>query len=676
MKAVKPKTRGKSFMDEDLKSSGLTAKDVATTTGICDKQSGYYIPYFNVDGKKTKFFRFRYDNSGGFASLVNPAELRRYTQPGGTPPEPYFALGIAWRKVIDNPSLPIGICEGEKKAAKCCKDFGDTMPTIGLGGVSSFRSKKNNCTLLPALAAIEWKNRSVYIFHDSDAATNPDVALAENALARELTNRGACAHICRIPALDGRKTGADDYLIAKGAEAFKAEVIEKAVEWATHGELFRLNEEVLYVKDPGLIVLQENLQRTSARSFVDHAYADRKFTVITADGKTQTKSTAKEWLQWPHRAAVRCVTYQPGQPRITAGRDLNVWSGWAAEPAPGNVQPWRDLLDGLFRDARPEHRTWFEQWLAYPLQHPGEKLFTACVLWSRETGNGKSSVGYTMGKIYGTNFTEIGDGDLFSTHNEWAENKQFVMGDEITGGGRDKKNNGDKLKSRITQKLLRINAKYIPAYTVPDCINYYFTSNHPDAFYVEDNDRRLFIHEAAAALGHEWFTEKYYPWLRKANGAAALFHHLLHLDLTGFSPSAPAPETAAKRDMRENSMGALRLWITQARNNPAETLRMGDKDLSVREVWTVRELVALFNSYTDTKLDEAAMGRGLRSGGCVKVPQHDPKNDRVRGLPGETKNGVSLWWIRPGPVPAHLCTLVGVTEQFRKERGLGKKEKF
>jgi hypothetical protein len=369
---------------------------------------------------------------------------------------------------------------------------------------------------------------------------------------------------------------------------------------------------------------------------------------------------------------VNAVTYEPGQPRITAAKDLNVWSGWAVEPAPGNVEPWRELLHHLFKDARPEHRTWFEQWLAYPLQHPGEKLFTACVLWSRANGNGKSSIGYTMRRIYGRNFTEIGDNDLFSTHNEWAENKQFVMGDEITGGGRNKKDNGDRLKSRITQGLLRLNPKYIPSYTVPDCINYYFTSNHPDAFYVEDNDRRLFIHEVTTALGHDWFAKKYYPWL-DAN-SSALFHHLLHLPLVGFAPTAPAPETAAKNDMREASMGALRLWIMQAQKNPAETLRMGNINLSVREVWTVRELVGLFNHYTDTKLDDAAMGRALRNAGCQKIPQHDPKNDKVRGLPGQ-EGGVSLWWIRPGPVPGHLRTLAGVKEQYAEERKV-KEEKF
>ena len=118
-------------------------------------------------------------------------------------------------------------------------------------------------------------------------------------------------------------------------------------------------------------------------------------------------------------------------------------------------------------------------------------------MWSLKHGTGKSTVGYTMGRIYGKNYVEIRDHDLNSLFNEWAENRQFVMGDEITGG-EQKRDIADRMKSTITQKEIRINAKYVPSYTVPDRINYFFTSNHADAFFVEDTDRRYFVHQITA----------------------------------------------------------------------------------------------------------------------------------------------------------------------------------
>lgn len=32
-----------------------------------------------------------------------------------------------------------------------------------------------------------------------------------------------------------------------------------------------------------------------------------------------------------------------------------------------------------------ESREWFEQWVAYPLQYPGSKLYSAVVLWVLDT---------------------------------------------------------------------------------------------------------------------------------------------------------------------------------------------------------------------------------------------------------------------------------------------------
>jgi hypothetical protein len=660
------------LMKEDLKRSGLNEKDMRVTPLLQDLKghaaAGYRIEYPLVTGGRGKFFRFRYLQHRGFAALT--ATKQRYDQPAGQAPEPYFALGVSWTQILAEPKQMIGITEGEKKGQAASNSV---LPTIALGGVWCFKSK--NCRFLPQLETIAWDGRKVYIFYDSDAVSNPDVVRAENALARELLAHGAHVFIARIPALGGNKTGVDDYLVAKGAEAFGAEVLERACEWEPSQELFRLNEEVAYVKNPGLIFRLANFQRISVADFKQHAYANRKYTVKIGK-KTRVLSAPYEWIEWPRRAEVERITYQPGRDRIIEGPELNVWKGWKVEPAKGNIKPWLELLTHLFDGARPEERRWFEQWLAYPLQHPGAKLSTAAVLWSLAAGPGKTTVGYTMEEIYGENFKEIGDRELFSNFNEWAENRQFVMGDEITGGGLDKQKNADRLKTLITQHSVRLNLKYVPAYTVPDCINYLFTSNHPDAFYIADNDRRLFIHEVQSEpKSADWFSQTYYPWLRKEGGAAALFDHLLDLDLTGFNPVAPAPVTASKQEMREASMGALRLWLNQLRSNPSAVLKGIDDEphphLLKREVWTARELVNFFNRQNNDNQNDADMGRALCRAGCRKVPyDNSPKNEKVQNLVNETGEPwkAVVWWIWPGPPPAHLQTMRGVREQYMKER--------
>ena len=75
------------------------------------------------------------------------------------------------------------------------------------------------------MAAIPWQGRPVFVCFDSDAATNPNVARAEYALAECLTAKGADVRIVRLPtagdAKSGLKAGLDDFLVAHGPDAFR-----------------------------------------------------------------------------------------------------------------------------------------------------------------------------------------------------------------------------------------------------------------------------------------------------------------------------------------------------------------------------------------------------------------------------------------------------------------------
>jgi len=110
---------------------------------------------------------------------------------------------------------------------------------------------------------------------------------------------------------------------------------------------------------------------------------------------------------------------------------------------------------------------------------------TAVVFWSRVHGVGKGLVGETMCQLYGEqNYQEICTRDLYSQFNDWCACRQFIMGTEICTGsarGERKRETADYVKSLITQPRIRVNTKFLPQYNVPDCGNYYFTSNHPDA---------------------------------------------------------------------------------------------------------------------------------------------------------------------------------------------------
>lgn len=647
-KAFKEKLAGSKLAPADAQKLGLK---LCTTqqcpTGLHMQASGFVIPYFNMAGKKTEFFRYRYleqPKQSGFAGLVTKKPVR-YAQVRDTINELYLPPLVDWRKVAKDKTVPIIITEGELKAACGCKVT--PYPTIGLGGVWTWKSNKARQPMLAQFDEFEWEGRPVYIVYDSDARTNPMVIQAENALAQALTARGAEPFIARLPPLeDDKKCGLDDYLLYHGVADLE-ELLEHAEPWHAAKELHELNEEVVYVMDPGFVVRVKTLQKMSPQAFVGHHFATRVFweEQTSAKGKVTLvkKSAPKEWIVWPMRAEVNKMTYAPGDERVTEAGELNVWPGWQCEPKKGDVSLWKELLDHLFAGFDNERR-WLEQWLAWPLQHPGDKMYTYVLMWGLKHGTGKSLIGYCMKQIYGSNWAEIKDKHLEGTHNEWAENKQFIMGDEISIG--DKRGMGDRVKGMITQEDVRIDIKYVPSYVVPDRINYYFTSNHPDSFFLEDDDRRAFVHEVKGGGLSDDFYARFERWIRAdkykgAVGPSALFHYLLNLDTSDFNPRARAPDTMAKKDMARTVRSELGDWVGKLSECPEEVLKVGMHEFNFR-LYTADELFNFFDPDKRSRSTVNGLSRELRRQGFVQVAD---------GMPCRTKtNGqCRLWVVRPIP---------------------------
>jgi hypothetical protein len=578
----------------------------AGAAGLKFALSGFQIPYFTLAGDATKFFRYRYleDTRSGFGKMSGEKPTR-YVQPSGTAPELYMPPYIDWKHYIDDPENRIVFTEGELKAA-CATKHG--VPTIGLGGVWSFKSKSFRKTILDTFKQLKLKGRHVVICFDSDAAINPDIKRAEQAFAKELVALGAEVYIARIPYDDplmGKKTGVDDYIVAHGIEAFEAHVLQGAENFGLCEELYKLNEEIVLVESPGFIHRLRDGVSMGHADFKNLHYAHRNFVDYSDPEKPKQKNAADAWLKWPQRATVKCLCYEPGHSSITEDGRLNAWKGWGVEPCKGDVQRWHQLVKHIFNGDKRVIK-WFEQWAAWPLQNPGAKVRSAVVVWGRATGTGKSLLGYTLGRIYGENFNEISDQDLDPNKgfNSWAVNKQFVLADDITGHNNRKLAN--KLKVMVTRETLEVNLKYVREYTVRDCIQYYFTSNDPDAFYLDETDRRFLIHEVLGTKLADTFYRAYDTWYKSAEGTAALFHYLLHeVDCSDFNPMAEPPMTEAKHEMIRATRTDIEDWIMNVRDNPDAYLKLGG------DLYTAEELLALYDPAGVKNSNAVLMGRKL-----------------------------------------------------------------
>lgn len=627
--------------DEKLKSSGLTRKDAeelgisfltrkeTISLGKFKELKSLKLEYFGVDGKPISdwpkgkpFFRVRYlEEPQGLDAITK--KQPRYAQVEGTAPVAYLPRNVNWAALATDTVKPIIITEGEFKAAKASKEG---FHCIGLGGVYNWRALKSGLSWLPSLDPISWVRRNVYLCFDSDIRTNTMVQTALKELANELQNRGAMVFFTSLPELkEVKKVGIDDFFVHAGPTANDqfAGILHVSEPLGLTNHLWELNERYLYIRDPGLVYNTVSHAKVSPSAFKEHAESTKTAYEGTpkGDGVEYAAVTASvAWLKWPFRGEAAKLTYAPGQPQRMDGGEFNIWQGWGVEPKKGDVTPFLELLAHLFQGADAGALEWFLKWCAYPIQHPGTKLYTASVIWGIEQGTGKSFVGYILGKIYGRNFTEINQMDLHNNFNEWAECKQLVLGDDVTGS--DRRAESDFLKKLITQREIRINAKYVPTYVIPDCVNYLFTANQPDAFFMEDNDRRYFVHEVTAQPLSEEFYLELELW-RDTDGPAALFHYMMNLDVSDFNPAAPAMKTRAKDRMTQSTQSDLASWVRMLKASPSQVLRVGEIEIP-KDLYTSKELLELYDPEKRTGTTSNGLGRELSRAGIRQIADGVP----------------------------------------------------
>ncbi len=631
--------------------------------------AGFQIPYFKLDGRlDTGFYRFRFTQtkpSKGFASVAEePAKPRRYSQPANTNCGVYLPpmLPASWVDIAADPKYYIVITEGELKAAAGCKVG---HPTLGLGGVYSWRSAKQQQSFLPILEKFVWDGRTVTICFDSDITTNVMVRIAASRLAAALAERGAIVRWAALPSTEeGEKQGMDDFLLAYGEEAFQ-DVLDTAEEAGPGAPFQRMNTAVAVIRETGEVVELHTGNVWSTSVFSETVYKHHTFIEYRAAEKGGTnakelrKYTAKEWLSWPLRAEVPALAYDPSCEReLTNDGSYNTWypQRWALVPSnKGDIALWEQLFSHLFGGLSKEDQLWAKQWLACPIQRPGTKLATAMLVWSRTQGTGKTLFGETMRHIYGANYGTVTSLQLAGQFTEWAHNKQFIVSDEISLG--DKRGVTSMLKDIITRSSLRMNIKNRKSYSIRDCINYYFTSNHEDAVYLDERDRRFFVVHANVNPLPPAFYKEYGEWLRK-DGPARLYYYLLNeVDLTGFDSFGQAPITAAKQEMTASSRGDVEDWCVQLATDPNSLLH---PDRHPQGLWRTEDLLRVYDPDQKQRVKSIGMGRALASAGIVRVCGGS-NNVRIGGA------RTRLWIVRNAEKYSKLSALAAA-KVYEQER--------
>lgn len=617
---------------------------------------GILIPYFDMKGKVLHdFWRYRFlgDPRQGFERLT-AKKPQRYTQPKGKAPRAYFSPAVSWPALAADPERQIVLTEGEFKSACACVCG---FPTIGLGGVWNFTEKRAQTReLMDDLKHFEWSGRDVVVCYDSDAAQNDQVRKAEFRVADMLSVHGAHVRVARLPSLsDGRKCGIDDFLAHPdhGPVAFQA-LLDAAEPFAELEALYKLNLELAVVMNPvcyyvkyshepsgylqkldvGTVRAQKDMAEALATKFILQQGPKKK---DGSDGPMVQTPLFLRWYHWEGRTTAKYMRYVPGAAGMN-GELINTWGGWGVDPVtdeqlggkPLDVDPWLDLLSAVFEGSEPEHRKWFDNWLAYQFQHPGTKMSSCVVMSSKVHGIGKSFVAEILARIHGragdpyvagclngnehVNSSKIDLLGLTGGRNDWARGRTFVFGEDIRGTtAQESREIRDQLKDAITRTTVRIDEKYMKPIEFEDRCNFIFSTNDPTVFQLDDEDRRFFVVESIATAPRSYEFYKTVDKWSKTHGPAHLHRWLLEFKLDpDFAPNTRPPMTDVKADVLEANATWVDQWCRDLKNAP-ERILSGGYGLPVRKLYAQEDLLRLLDPDDNKKLSKNVFGRALRA---------------------------------------------------------------
>ena len=627
-------------------------------------------PFINHPGAEP-YSRIRYLKEQTDLVSVATGKSQRYAQAPGTGLAAYFPTNVTnWPEILKDVRYPIHLAEGEKKAACACKHG---YPCIGLGGVWSFMSGKEGLDFLPELQQINWCRRKVYIDFDSDARTKPGVCKAANVLAERLAALGAYVYFVEMPeVVAGGKSGLDDVLKSMADKRDFNQVLLQAKMLSITKALWEMNDELVFVRDINQVMERKTNLKMRPEAFTKSLYANATVfeSEINDDGTVTMKrvNAADRWMKFPWRCDATGLAYAPGSPQgfINGSGYYNTWPGWGAEPVKGDVSLFLRLVDQLF-EGQPIAKRYFLQWCAWPLQHPGDKMYVCAAFYSLSHGLGKSLLAFILGAIYGKNFTAIKERDLTNTFNPWAEGCQLLLIDDVTGS--DNRAHADMIKGIITQHDAMVNIKFVSQYKVRDCCNIILTSNNPTAYYLEGDDRRYFVFEVTCnPLPDKFYQELDYALKEEPTHkfASAVHYYLLHeIDCSDFNPHARALLTQAKADMIEEVKTDLASWCDRLKADPdhalLENMPSLQKNGSVQgDLFTNAELFKFYDPDKKTRDTPNSLGRALTRAGIRRVNGSVP----VRTVRGPQRyyaiRNVEKWLAaKPDLLTKYINTLYG-----------------
>ena len=246
-------------------------------------------------------------------------------------------------------------------------------------------------------------------------------------------------------------------------------------------------------------------------------------------------------------------------PCATPDATLNYWIGPTVKGIRGDARPIAEFLFNVICNENKVSFDYLIEYLAHCLQSPEQKP-GVCVVLLGGQGTGKGVFFQLLRKIWSHTTLLINDMDsLTGRFNAALERNFLVCMDEALFVG-DKKAL-DRLKSLITESVIRIEEKYQPSRSIESFHRFFAASNHDQFTTLEKDDRRFFFLRVSSSRQQDTeYFEKLVHSFDDGKTIPAFVHRLLGLPLE--LDIRKRPETPEHQDQKLKSLkGFERFWF-------------------------------------------------------------------------------------------------------------------
>ena len=398
---------------------------------------------------------------------------------------------------------------------------------------------------------------------------------AAQMLANELIERGAEVYFNVLPSVsnDG-KTGVDDFVIAKGIEAYRTlreaatrmEVVEFLDGLTIDQVIERMNAKYMVVNENGKAFIYEpgfdqtlGRRRITRIKFNDFRELYLNATVVTganSNGNPVIKTWANAWLE--HRDRGQYLGGVVFDPSGKSPKDVyNLWQGFHIEPVKGDWSLLRDLIEDVICGGNKAHFEYLMNWMALVVQKPAQQGEVAVVMRGLK-GTGKGTLAKALHHIIGQHALTVSNSKhLTGSFNAHLRDCIFLFADEAFFAG-DKAHIGI-LKSLITDPHLAIEGKGRDVVQAPNYLHIMMASNEDWVVPASPDERRYFVRDVSEKRrgDHAYFTRLYRQL--DTGGYEAMLYDLLNRDLTGFDVRA-VPTTTGLQEQQKLSLPTADAW--------------------------------------------------------------------------------------------------------------------